>query len=133
MDNAKSLKVLHALLRAPHGHHGIMVIENGPCEASRCAREIAEALDWRVEVLEGRQVNLNDLEARESPLSRMVRHAVSSDKDYLVVIHGVPPEAVADEPWRRKLEGLARNVRLIVAMDGPPGHLHGWKLADLRK
>lgn len=133
MDNAKSLKMLHALLRAPHGHHGIMVIESGPCEAAQCAREIATALDWRVETLEGPQVNLNDLEVRESPLSQMVRHAVSSERDYIVVMQGVPPAAMADAEWRGKLERMARNVRLVIAMNGPPGHLHGWKLADLRK
>ena len=132
MEADKPLKLLHALLRAPHTHHGVVALEAGPCDAARCARQIAESLDWRVETLEAPQVNLNDLEHRESPLSRIVRHAVSSDHEYVIVFQGTIPAALADDEWRGKLERLARQVRIVVAMDGPPGQLHGWKMADLR-
>lgn len=132
MQADKPLKLLHALLRAPHTHHGVVALEKGPCDTSQCVREIATSLDWRVEVLEAPQINLNDLDHKDSPLSRTVRHAVSSDNEYVTVFQGAPPEAMMDEDWRRRLERLARMVRVVIAMKGPPAQLHGWKMADLR-
>lgn len=132
MEAAKPLRMLYAMMQGLHTHHGVVAIESRPCEAADCIRTIADTLNWRVETLEASQVNLNDLEARDSPLSQKVRHAVSSDLIYVFVLQGFPPAAMQDAAYVNRLARLARNLRIVLAMDGPPAQLHGWRLADLR-
>lgn len=132
MEARNPIRLLFAMMQGVHSHHGTVAIEQSPCQAAACMREVANALDWRVETFEASHVNLNDLEARDSPLSQSVRHAISSEHTYVFVMQGFPPEAMQDMAYVNRLSRIARNLRIVLAMEGPPAQLHGWRLADLR-
>ena len=87
--------------------------------------------DGKIETLEGPRVNLNDLDASDSPLSRTVRHAQQSEIRHILVMRDVRPEAFGDATWFRKLEALANRVTLVVEMCGAPTSDHGWKTVEL--
>lgn len=133
MEPAKPLILLAAMLEGARSHNGTVVIEAHPCEAAEAAREIAKVFDWRVETLEASHINLNDLDAPQSPLAQTIRHAVNSDSTYVIVIQGDAAALLADERSEQRLARLARSLKIILAVERPPGHLRGWRLADPRR
>jgi len=132
MQNRNAIRLLAAMLQGRHAHQGTIAMQSGPMDVTSAVQEIAEALDWRVEKLEAPRMNLNDLEHPESPLSRTVRHAVSSDLTYVLILRDFRPEALEDDEYVRKLARLASMVKVVLSMDGPPARTRGWRLADLR-
>lgn len=128
----KAVRLLHAMMQGTRSHQGTIAIDELGGSAATFLQEIADELDWRVVRFEASQVNLNDLEVPESPLSQTLRHAVNSDHVYVLILQDMRPAAMEDDEHLAKLERLARSVRTIVTMREPPARTRGWRLADLR-
>ncbi len=128
----KAIRLLHAMMKGNHAHQGTIVLDGLRFRAASVLDEIAQELDWRVTRYEASQVNLNDLDWPQSPLSQTLRHAVNSELVHVIVLQAMPPAALEDDEYLAKLERLARSVRTIVSMETPPARTRGWRLADLR-
>lgn len=128
----KAIRLLYAMMKGNHAHQGTIVLDGLRSRAASVMEEIAQELDWRVTRYEASQVNLNDLDWPQSPLSQTLRHAVNSELVHVIVLQAMTPAALEDDEYLAKLERLARSVRVIVSMETPPARTRGWRLADLR-
>jgi len=117
----------------PEGDDRIVAVSDDPMLAITALRRVAQALDWRIDDIDAVRTNFNDLEVRESPLSRKVSFAQESDIQHVVVVQSAAPALVQEPAYRALMERMAFDIPVVLCMAEIPAGDHGWTVVDLRE
>lgn len=137
-DTINAIRLLDALAGGirkapgPEGDDRIVAVSDDPMLVTKAIRTIADALDWRVDVVDAVRTNFHDLEADESPLARMVRFARESDIQHVIVVQSAVPMLIEDVKYGAILEGMAFDLPVVLCMAEIPYEARGWTVVDLR-
>lgn len=138
-DTINAIRLLDALAggirkaSGPEGDDRIVAVSDDPMLVTKAIRAIADALDWRVDVVDAVRANFHDLEADESSLARTVRFARASEVQHVVVVQSAVPKLLEDVKYGALLEGMAFDLPVVLCMAELPDETHGWTVVDLRE
>ena len=104
-------------------NYGVFIVDNARHEAVEVLHKVVETLDHRIEIMDAKRTNLNDLEVWDSPMREKARFAFASEKTYLFVLRGWVAEMGADprmHNFRESFGGAGLAMVLSDTAEGVP-------------
>jgi len=80
-------------------------------------REVCGALGWPIAIHDADRTNLFDIRESASPLAQSIRHAMSSERQWLFVLRGSNRALLDDPRYAALLDQWGRSARLVVVTD----------------
>jgi hypothetical protein len=96
---------------------GTVVATDSPTAIVDGLRAVCGALDWTISIHDADRTNLFDLREGPSPLAHSVRHAMSSERNWLFVLRGSNRALLDDPRYAALLDQWGRSARFVVVTD----------------